>query len=124
MPGALGLGMQCWDCKLCGLVECATALVPHHCPPFRPCPAQVATDLCSPHSGSPVACAAVLDTDRSIPVCRYQVRPCRTAVPAQHAARQGSSAGQGAMSKTCPCVPYPQGPQTMPLLPPIHSTAD
>lgn len=121
MPGALGLGMQCWDCKLCGLVECATALVPHHCPPFRPCPAQVATDPCSPHSGSPVPCAAVLDTDRSIPVCRYQVRPCRTAVPA---ARQGSSAGQGAMSKTCPSLPYPQGPQTMPLLPPIHSTAD
>lgn len=33
---------------------------------------QVATDPCSPHAGSPVACAAVLDTDRSIPVCRYQ----------------------------------------------------
>ncbi|PRW57206.1 receptor for egg jelly precursor [Chlorella sorokiniana] len=49
---------------------------------------QVATDPCSPHSGSPVACAAVLDADRGIPVCRYQAscydacRDCRDCMDA------------------------------------------
>lgn len=35
---------------------------------------QLDTDPCSPHSGSPVACAAVLDAERGIPICRYQVK--------------------------------------------------
>lgn len=37
-------------------------------------PPQVATDPCAPHAGSPVACAAVVDGARGVPICRYQAR--------------------------------------------------
>lgn len=34
------------------------------------------TDPCSPASSSPIACAAVLDDERGIPACRFQVGAC------------------------------------------------